>query len=113
MSDPAWENWQKYTDPSKKFNSEVGRMENIRFVEINNTAALSGTLGTGGVLGEGVIFGEDAVSMAVAEDPELRAELPKDFGRSLAVAWYGILEFGIVWDTANAGEARIIHVTSA
>lgn len=113
MSDPAWEDWKKYTDPSAKFNSEIGRIENIRLVEINNTNALSGSQGTGSVLGEGVIFGEDAVAMAVAEDPELRMEYAKDFGRLQAVAWYGILEFGCVWDTANAGEARIVHVTSS
>jgi hypothetical protein len=65
------------------------------------------------VLGEGVIFGADAVTMAVAVDPELRAEPPRDFGRQKAVAWYGILEFGQVWDTANPGEARIIHLASA
>lgn len=113
VSDPAWEQWHKYTDPSMKFKSEIGRLENIRFVEINNTASLSGSLGAGSVLGEGIFFGEDAVAMAVAEDPELRAEIPKDFGRQKAVAWYGILEFGIIWDTANAGEARIVHLTSS
>lgn len=113
MSDPAWEDWKKYTDPSAKFNSEIGRIENCRFIEVNNTSALSGTLGTGSVLGEAVFFGEDAVAMAVAEDPELRIGRSEDFGRSLAVAWYGILEFGCVWDTANAGEARIVHVTSS
>ena len=113
VNDPAWEQWHKYTDPSAKYNSEIGRLENIRFVEINNANAMSGSLGSGGVLGEAVFFGDDAVSMAVAEDPELRAELPKDFGRQKAVAWYGILEFGIVWDTANAGEARIVHLTSS
>jgi len=113
ISDPAWETWHKYTDPASKFNSEIGRLENIRFIEINNANALSGALGAGGVLGEAVIFGEDAVTMAVAEDPELRAEIPKDFGRLRSVAWYGILEFGIIWDTANAGEAKIVHVTSS
>lgn len=113
INDPAWEEWHKYTDPSSKFNSEIGRLENIRFVEINNTASLSGSLGLNSVLGEGVFFGQDAVSMAVALDPELRAELPKDFGRKRAVAWYGILEFGEIWDTANAGEARIVHLTSS
>lgn len=113
ISDPAWEQWHKYTDPSAKFNGEIGRLENIRFIEINNANALSGSLGTGGVLGEALIFGEDSVVMAVAEDPELRASLPQDFGRLKAVAWYGILEFGIVWDTATAGEAKIVHVTSA
>lgn len=113
LSDPDWQDWKKYTDPSAKFNAEVGRLENIRFIECNNRNALSGSLGAGSVLGEGVFFGEDAVAMAVAEDPELRAELPGDFGRRQAVAWYGILEFGVPWDTANAGEARIVHLTSS
>ena len=113
MNDPAWENWHKYTDPKSKFNSEIGRIENIRFVEINNNSALSNSLGSGSVLGEAVIFGADAVVMAVAQDPELRAKQPEDYGRSKGVAWYGILEFGLVWDTANAGEARVVHVTSA
>lgn len=113
ISDPAWEQWHKYTDPSAKFNSEIGRLENIRFIEINNTNALSGTLGASSVLGEALVFGEDSVVMAVAEDPELRAAIPGDFGRNKSVAWYGILEFGLVWDTATAGEARVVHVTSS
>jgi N4-gp56 family major capsid protein len=114
LSDPAWENWHKYTDPSAKYNGEIGRIENIRFIEINNTSALSGSLGTGSVLGEAVFFGEDAVAMAVAEDPELRAAIPQDFGRSKSVAWYGILQFKQIWsDSSSAGEARVVHVTSS
>jgi N4-gp56 family major capsid protein len=112
-SDPDWETWHKYTDPAAKYNGEVGRLENIRFVEINHTLALSGSLGSGGVLGEAVFFGDDSCSMAVALDPELRAEIPQGHGRRKSVAWYAILNFGIVWDTANAGEARIVHLTSA
>lgn len=112
-NDPKFEEWKKYTSPEAKFNSEIGKIENIRIVEVNNQNALAQDLGTGSVLGEGVIFGEDAVAMAVVLDPELRAAIPQDFGRKKAVAWYGILEFGIIWDTANAGEARIVHVTSA
>ena len=112
MNDPAWEPWQRYTTPEKKYNSEIGKIENIRFIEVNNANALSGAKGTGSVLGEAVIFGADAVAMAIVEDPELRAEQGKDFGRKFAIAWYGILEFGEIWDTANAGEAKIIHVTS-
>lgn len=113
VSDPAFESWKKYTDPEAKYNSEIGRLENIRFVEINNTGALSANPGASQtVQGEAVIFGADAVAIAVAEDPELRARIPTDFGRSRAVAWYGILNFGLVWTTSNAGEARVIHVTS-
>lgn len=113
MSDPDWQDWHKYTDPSAKYNGEIGRLENVRFIEINRTDALSGSKGTGSVLGECVFFGADAVAMAVVQDPELRASVPGDFGRQKAIAWYGILEFGVVWDTANAGEARIVHVTSS
>jgi N4-gp56 family major capsid protein len=112
MADPAWEDWHKYTDPSAKFNSEVGRLENIRFIEINHLSALSGSLGLNSVLGEAVIFGKDAVAMAVALDPELRAAIPQDFGRAKSVAWYGILEFGLVWTSGNPGEAKIVHVCS-
>lgn len=112
IKDPDWETWHKYTDPQSKYNGEIGRIENTRFVEINNTRALSGSLGAGGVCGEAVFFGADAVAMAVVQDPELRAAIPGDFGRQKAVAWYGVLNFGVIWDTANAGEARIVHLSS-
>ena len=110
--DPAWEEWHKYTDPSVKFNGEVGRIEGTRFIKTNHADALA-EVGTNSVLGEAVFFGADAVAMAEAQTPELRAGMPDDFGRSKAVAWYGILEFGVIWNTANAGEAKIVHVGSA
>ena len=109
--DPAWEEWHKYTDPSAKFNGETGRIECVRFIDTNHNNAL-GKIGNSSVLGEGVVFGEDGVAMAEVQTPELRAAMPADFGRSKAVAWYGILNFGIIWDTANQGEARIVHVAS-
>lgn len=111
--DPDWEDWHKYTDPTAKFNSEVGRLEQIRFVETNHGGSAVGSAGlnAGSNLGEGVVFGDDAIAMAEAVTPELRVALPQDFGRSQAVAWYGVLAFGIIWDTSNAGEARIVHVT--
>lgn len=109
--DPAWEEWHKYTEPQAKFNNEIGRIENVRHIETNHAKALS-KVGSSSVLGEGVVFGSDAVAIAEVLTPELRAETKGDFGRSRAVAWYGILEFGLIWDTANAGEARVVHVTS-
>ena len=112
LSDPAWEDWHKYTDPQAKYNGEIGRIENIRFIETNNNNALSNAYGTNSI-GEAIFFGADAVVMAVALDPELRAAVPGDFGRQKAVAWYGILDFGLVWDTANAGEAKVVHFGSS
>lgn len=112
LSDPAWEDWHKYTDPQAKYNGEIGRIENIRFIETNNNSALGNAVGTNSI-GEAVFFGSDAVVMAVALDPELRAGIPGDFGRQKAVAWYGIMDFGLVWDTANAGEAKVVHFGSS
>ncbi len=112
--DPVFIEWSKYIRPGDVlFNSEVGKVEQIRLLESVHTNALSGTKGTGSVLGEGVVFGSDAVAMAEVITPHMRAAIPGDFGRVKAVAWYGDLQFGIVWDTANDGEANIIHVTSS
>lgn len=114
MRDPNWEKWKTYTEPQAKFNGEIGRIEGVRFIESNNTNGLSGSLGLSSVLGEAVFFGDDPVVMASALDPELRAKESEDYGRSKGVAWYGQYGFGQIWsDSATAGEARVIHVTSA
>lgn len=113
INDPNWEKWHTYTDPKAKYNGELGRIENTRFIEVNHGGALDNTIGLAGVAGEAVFFGADAVAIAIAEDPELRAKTPDDYGRSRGVAWYGILEFGQIWaDSANPGEARVVHFTS-
>lgn len=109
--DDKWEEWHKYTNPQAKMNGEVGEIEGIRFIESNHANAF-GKVGTGSVLGEGVIFGQEGIALAEAMTPELRAAVPGDFGRARAVAWYGILAYDIVWDTGNAGEARVVHVGS-
>lgn len=113
MSDPKWEDWHKYTDAQAKYNGEIGRYEGIRFIEDNNTAVLSSSLGTGSVLGEALFFASDAIIMGTVMDPELRAKESTDYGRSKGVAWYGIYGFGQIWATSSsAGQARTVHVTS-
>ena len=110
--DSQYEEWQKYTDPSNKFNSEVGRWEQTRLLETNHAKALA-NVGNNSVCGEGVVFGVDPVGSVEAQTPELRMEIAKNFGRFVSVAWYGVLEYGSVWgDSANAGEANIIYVGS-
>lgn len=113
MRDPNWEKWHTYADAESKFRGEIGRLEGVRFVESNNTNALSGSLGASSVLGEAVFFGDDPVAMASVHDPELRAKESEDYGRSRGVAWYGVYGFDQIWkDSANDGEARVIHITS-
>jgi hypothetical protein len=112
-SDPEFISVAKYADPEKLlYRSEVGTIEDIRCVEINRNAALSGTKGTGSVLGEGVVFGDDAVALIEAETPELRAAIPGDYGRKKGIAWYGILQFGLVWPSSSQGESKVVFITS-
>ena len=113
-NDPEFQMWRRYDGNREAFDrGVVGAIENIDFVEVNHTNALANNKGTGSVLGEALIFGDDAVAMAVVYDPELRADIPGNYGLQHGVAWVGMLDFGIIWDTANDGEARIIHVTSS
>jgi N4-gp56 family major capsid protein len=113
-NDPEFLAWKQFGKQDEAFaQGKVGEIENIEFIEVNHTNALSNSKGTGSVLGEAVFFGDDAVAMAVVQDPELRAAWPGNFGLQNAVAWIGMLNFGIIWDTANDGEARIVHVTSS
>jgi len=83
-------------------------------------------VGVSAAHGEAVFFGDDAVLEAVAIPEEVRYDLPKDFGRNKAVAWYGLLGFQIIWcgagsneggstatvDTALGFVPHIIHVNS-
>lgn len=110
--DPAWEQWKVYTSPEAKATGEVGMVEQLRFVKTNHNNAFT-LKGGSSQLGEGVVFGADSVALAEAQTPELRAAQPDDFGRSRSVAWYGVLAFGIIWDTGNAGEAKIMHITGS
>lgn len=113
MRDPNWEKWHTYASPEDKFKGEIGRLEGVRFVESNNTNALSGSLGTSSVLGEAVFFGDDPVALAEVHSPELRAKESEDYGRSKGVAWYGVYGFDQIWkDSATDGEARVVHITS-
>ncbi len=99
------------TNRSAFENSKIGTIENIDFFESNHTNALANNKGTGSVVGEAVFFGDDAAAMAVAQDPELRAAIPGNFGIERAVAWIGVLAFGATNDTANDGEAKIVYFT--
>lgn len=97
------------------YRGEVGMAENIRAMEVTNDDALSNSQGLASVLGEGVVIGDDAVGRAEIEFPELRAQtnFQGDFGRRGAVAWYGIVGYGVKFPTANDRECRGVHITSS
>jgi N4-gp56 family major capsid protein len=92
------------------YNGEVGQYYGCRFVEETNI--LKNTLGSGTVDGEAVFFGADAVREGIVIPEDIRIDLPKDFGRDQAIAWYYLGGFKIAWDFTNDSETRIIHLTS-
>ena len=112
-SDPDFQAWRYWLRPGDVlFKSEVGTVEQIRWIEVTNTDVLSGTKGVGSVLGEGLVFGEDGVAIAEVETPELRAAIPGGYGRWKGMAWYGVLGYGLIWNaTSSAGEARVVYIT--
>jgi N4-gp56 family major capsid protein len=115
-NDKRFETWSQYLRKGDViYNSEVGQAEEFRLVETNNGDCLTNGVGSGSVLGEGVFFGDEAVTRIEAEAPHLRANpnFQDDFGRVKAVAWYGTIAYGITWDSADAGKAKVVYVTSS
>jgi len=113
--DPLFQGWAAYKNPERKWNGEVGTIEEMTFIESNHTTALTSTWTSAGanVLGEAVIFGREAVAFAEAVTPELRAGIPTDLGRQRLIGWYGVYGFQLLWTSALAGEAKVLHVASA
>jgi len=104
--DPDWEDASKYGDPERLFSGEVGRYYGCRFVvEANVLASLVDT----SYKGEAIFFGEDPMIEAVAVAEEIRSKIPTDYGRDPGLAWYFLGNWGLTYDTATAGEAKIIH----
>ena len=105
-------------------NGEIGRYENMRFVEqtfIPKGGAADSTTWSAqtstsdawnNALSSWIFFmGEDTVAEAIAVPEEMRGKIPSDFGRSMGVAWYYLGGFGIVHD--QHAQTRIVKWDSA
>ena len=93
------------------YTGEVGKYYGCRFIEETNR--LSNVLGSATNDGEAVFFGADAIREGIAIPEDIRIDLPKDFGRDQAIAWYYMGGFVKTWSYANDTEEHIVHVTSA
>ena len=109
----AWNHYLQKGDVL--YRSEAGMAEQVRFVEVTNTGALSNGVGSGSVLGEGLVFGDEAVSRVEVTAPHLRVDpnYQSNFGLIKAAIWYGIIGYATTWDTANDLEAKVVRVGSA
>jgi len=105
----------QYSDTGFKLimNGEIGRYENVRYVEQTNIAKGIGTTGISTANGGDMtawakgnsdwifFFGNDTVAEAIATPEEMRGKIPTDYGRSKGVAWYYLGGFGIVHSLAS------------
>ena len=98
-------------------NGEIGRYENVRYIEQTNIAKGTGTDGvtqttwTNGLSDWIFFFGNDTVAEAIAVPEEMRGKNPTDYGRSKGIAWYYLGGFGIVHTLAV--NTRIVKWDSA
>jgi N4-gp56 family major capsid protein len=100
----------QYTDTGFNLimNGEIGRYENVRYIEQTNIAKGIGSTGIAPASGGDMVqwtnglsdwiffFGNDTVAEGIAVPEEMRGKIPTDFGRSKGIAWYYLGGFGIV-----------------
>lgn len=113
--DPAWIEASKYGAPDQLFTGEIGRIDDVRFIETTlmcNGAVEEGDpaykagllLDQDGTADSGdevpvyqaVLFGEDYYAYAVGLPVELRDNGVTDFGREHGLAWYSIWGTGLL-----------------
>jgi N4-gp56 family major capsid protein len=107
--DPAWVEASKYGQPEQLFTGEIGRIDDVRFIEttlMSNGAAatsdpgykvaLAGAGFSGANVFQAVVMGEDYFGYAVGLPVELRDNGVIDFGREHQLGWYAIWGSGIL-----------------
>ena len=105
--DPAWVEASKYGAPDQLFTGEIGRIDDVRFIE--TTLMCNGAVGEddpaykadlvssdGTKVYQAVLFGEDYYALAVGLPVELRDNGVTDFGREHGLAWYAIWGTGLL-----------------
>lgn len=109
--DPNWVNASNYGDPSRIFKGEIGRIEDVRFIETTMVVKIdtSGNLITDGTdagetntgtpavnVYEALMIGDHAFGHAISNPVEMRDDGVNDFGRTHKLGWYTIDGFGLI-----------------
>lgn len=93
----------QYDSGRAALNGEVGRLAQCRLVEDTHKVAKAGST----TYDQGYLVGADAVINEYALPPEVRAQ-DKDFGRSIAVAWYFIAAWKKIYSQSLHSKEHVI-----
>ena len=85
--DNAWINASNYGAPEQLFTGEIGKYENVRFIETTQMPTVVSTV----TVYQAIMVGLDAYGLAIGLPVEMRDDGVKNFGRVHAVAWYNIM----------------------
>ncbi len=97
---PEWIEVTKYAAPGNFMLGEIGRINDVVFIETTQVAKLAGAGGSSSDVYQAIFLGDNAFGHAISMPVELRDGGILDFGREHALAWYAIWGFGLITDNA-------------
>lgn len=98
--DPEWIEVTKYAAPGNFMLGEIGRINDVVFIETTQVKKLVGAGGAGSSVYQAIFLGDNAFGHAISLPVELRDGGILDFGREHALAWYAIWGFGLITDNS-------------
>jgi len=121
--DGAWQNASNYGAPDQLFLGEIGRYEDVTFIETTqvryvdttgnifddrgDTTSNAATYSSATNVYLSTIFGDNAWGQGIGLSIELRDDGVEDFGRNHSLAWYAI------WGFARIENGHIYRLESA
>lgn len=97
-SDPEFIEVTKYAAPGNFMLGEIGRINDVVFIETTQVKKLAGAGSGGADIYQGIFIGDNAFGHAISLPVELRDGGILDFGREHALAWYAIWGLGLITD---------------
>jgi N4-gp56 family major capsid protein len=98
--DPEFIEVTKYAAPGNFMLGEIGRLNDVVFIETTQVAPSTTLAGAGGTtpIYRAIFLGDNAFGHAISLPVELRDGGILDFGREHALAWYAIWGLGLITD---------------
>jgi N4-gp56 family major capsid protein len=98
-NDPEWIEVTKYAAPGNFMLGEIGRLNDVVFIETTQVKQIA-PAGGAGTIHQAIFLGDNAFGHAISLPVELRDGGILDFGREHALAWYAIWGWGLITDQA-------------